>query len=178
MVIDSDTLRLRPPTIADAREWLAGEDDEVARWFEFPRRSTLDDVERAIQQWSESWRIGGPVRCWAICDRATGAITGGVELHQLDENDVNLSYFVFASWRRRGIATRAAELALEYAATSMQASRAVIKVLDGNIASLAVARRLKAQFVGTTPSDAGGTFLVFHRALLREVGNRSSSARE
>jgi RimJ/RimL family protein N-acetyltransferase len=178
MVIDSDTLRLRPATLADVREWLAGEDDEVARWFEFPRRSTLDDAARAIEQWSESWRIGGPVRCWAICDRATGAITGGVELRRLDENDVNLSYFVFASWRRRGIATRAAELALEYAATAMQASRAVIKVLDGNIASLAVARHLNAQFVGTTPSDAGGTHLVFHRGLLREVRSRSSSPQE
>lgn len=178
MVIDSDTLRLRPPAIADAREWLAGEDDEVARWFEFPRRSTLDDVQRAIEGWNESWRIGGPVRCWAICDRVTGAITGGVELRQLDEHDINLSYWVFASWRRRGIATRGAELALEYAATSMQASRAVIKVLDGNIASLAVARQLNAQFVGTRPSDAGGTFLVFHRALSREAGRRSLGAHE
>lgn len=169
MVIESDTLRLRPPVIGDAREWLAGEDDELARWFEFPRRSTLDDVERAIEHWNESWRIAGPVRCWAICDRATGAITGGVELSQLDEPDVSLSYWVFASWRRRGIATRGAELGLEYAATSMQASRAMIKVLDGNIASLAVARHLDAQLVGTTPSDAGGTFLVFHRALSREA---------
>lgn len=165
MVIDTETLRLRPPMIADAREWLAGEDDEIARWFEFPRRSTLDDVERAIEQWNESWRIGGPVRCWAICDRMTGAITGGVELHQLDQYEVRLSYWVAASWRRRGIATRATELALAYAATSLHASRAVINVLDGNIASLAVARHLDAQLVGSKPSDGGGTFLVFHRAL-------------
>ena len=169
MVIDNGTLRLRPATLADACEWLAGEDDELARWFEFPRRSTLEDTESAIAGWSESWRIGGPVRCWAICDVATAAIAGGIELHRLDENDVNLSYFVFASWRRRGIATAAAELALEYAATAMHASRAVIKVLEGNTASLAVARHLNAQLVGTMPSDAGGTFLVFHRSLVPAV---------
>jgi len=165
MIIDSDALRLRPPTLADAREWLAGEDDEVARWFEFPRRSTLEDVVRAIEGWSEAWRLDGPVRSWAICDRATGAITGGVELRRLDEHDVNLSYWVAAPWRRRGIARRAADLALGYAATTLQATRAVIKVLDGNAASLAVANHLNAQLVGTTPSDAGGTFLVFHRTL-------------
>jgi RimJ/RimL family protein N-acetyltransferase len=168
MIIESDTLRLRPPNVADAREWLTGEDDEIARWFEFPRRSTQEDAERAIQRWIESWRLGGPVRCWAICDRATGAIMGGVELRQIDETDVNLSYWVSASWRRRGIATRAAELALNYAASAMHSSRAVIKVLEGNVASIAVAKRLNAQLVGTTRSDAGGTFLVFHRALKRD----------
>lgn len=117
MIIDGGRLRCRPPTTADAREWLAGEDDEIARWFEFPRRSTLEDGERAIERWSESWRLDGPVRCWAICDVATAAIVGGVELQRLDEHDVNLSYFVFAAWRGRGIATRAAELALDDAAT-------------------------------------------------------------
>lgn len=165
MMIDGGTIQLRPLTLADAHEWLAGEDDELVRWFESPRRSTLEDVVRAIERWDESWRLGGPVRCWAICDVATAAITGGVELHRLDGDDVNLSYWVFAAWRRRGIAKRATELALDYAASSMGATRAVIKVLEGNIASLAVARYLGAQLVATTPSDAGGTFLVFHRAL-------------
>lgn len=42
----------------------------------------------------------------------------------------------------------------------------MIKVLDGNAASLAVARHLSAQPVGEAPSDAGGTFLLFHRALI------------
>jgi len=168
MVIDSDTLRLRPPTVADAREWLAGEDDEMARWFEFPRRSTLEDVERAIERWSESWRLDGEVRCWAICDAATGAIVGGVDLQRIDQHDVSLAYWVAVAWRRQGIATRAAELALGYAATVMHASRAVIKVLVGNTPSIAVAKHLNARLVGTMRSDAGGTFLIFHRALQRE----------
>src|SRR5688572_13104281 len=119
MIIESDILRLRPPTLADADEWLAGEDDELARWFEFPRRSTSEDVVCSIERWTDSWRVGGPVRCWAICDVTTAAIAGGVELRQLDPGDVNLSYFVFAPWRRRGLATRAAKLALDYAAMSM-----------------------------------------------------------
>jgi RimJ/RimL family protein N-acetyltransferase len=138
----------------------------VARWFEFPRRSTRDDVLRAIERWSDSWRLGGSVRNWAICDGAT--IVGGVELRQLEGGDVNLSYLVFAPWRRRGIATRAAELALGYAARVMRAPRAVIKVLDGNVASIAVARSLGAQLVSAVPSIAGGTFLVFHRDLTQD----------
>lgn len=94
--------RLRQPVLADTNEWLAGEDDELARWFEFPRRSTSEDVVRSIERWTASWRVGGPVRCWAICDVATAAIAGGVELCQLDSGDVNLSYFV----SRRGVDAR------------------------------------------------------------------------
>ena len=145
--------------------------------FEFhPRRSTPETVARAIAEWTESWRSGGPVRCWAIIDVATDALVGGVELspceHDIaalapEDRAVNLSYWVAPAWRGRGIATRACELALQYAATAMGAKRAVIKVLDINGASLVVAGRL-GQRVGTMPSDAGGTFVVFHRALDRE----------
>jgi ribosomal-protein-serine acetyltransferase len=165
VVIEKAGLVLRPPSPADAREWLAGEDDEMVRWFEFPRRSTLEDVERAIESWTESWRLGGPVRCWAVCDAKTAALVGGVELRRPNETDVNLSYWVSKPWRQSGIATRAVVLALEYARFEMHASRAVIKVLEGNVPSLALAERLGAQRVGTMPSDAGGTFVVFHRAL-------------
>jgi RimJ/RimL family protein N-acetyltransferase len=157
---------LRPPTADDAAEWLAGEDDEIVRWFEFPRRSTQDDFLRAVQVWSEAWRTGGAVRCWAVVDTATSAIAGGVEVQRLDDRDVNLSYWVCPAWRRRGIATRAAELALVYAAANLGAARAIIKVLEDNAPSIAVARRLGAQLVGTTPSDTGATMLVFHRAIL------------
>ena len=165
VVIERAGLVLRPPRLADAAEWLAGEDDEIVRWFEFPRPSTLTDVERAIERWDQSWKHDGPVRCWAVCDPPTGAIAGGVELTRLNETDVNLSYWVFKPWRGRGIATRAAVLALEYAMSDMHASLAVMKVLEGNTFSLALAHTVGGQRVGTMASDAGGTFVVFHRAL-------------
>jgi RimJ/RimL family protein N-acetyltransferase len=162
-------VRLRPLTADDAAEWLAGEDEELIRGFESPRPSTREDVIRAIEGWTESWRTSGPVRHWAICDIAGSSILGGVELRRLDgpdvNPDVNLSYVVFPPARRRGIATRAARLALDHAAAEMGARAAVIKVLEGNLASLGVARRLGAVEVGRTPSDAGGTFVVFRLEL-------------
>jgi RimJ/RimL family protein N-acetyltransferase len=167
VIIENDTFHLRPLALADADEWLAGEDEEMVRWFEFPRRSTRDDVVRAIADWAESWRTGGPVRKWAICDLGSGAILGGVEIRRLSPDDVNLSYEVFPAWRRRGLASKAAQLALDYAATIMNVSYAVIKVLPENVASLGVVRHLGAVFVGTMPSDAGATFLVFRLALAR-----------
>jgi hypothetical protein len=41
------------------------------------------------------------------------------------------------------------------------ASSAVIKILDGNTASLGVANNLGAEIVGVELSDAGGQLIVF-----------------
>jgi RimJ/RimL family protein N-acetyltransferase len=151
---------LRPLGLADVDEWLAGEDDEQIRWFEFPRPAVRADVVHAIERWSESWRALGPVRNWAVCDTADGHILGGVELRDLGGSEVNLSYVVFPFARRQGVATRAAMLALAYAVAEMGARVAVIKILDGNVASLSVARRLGAVRAGTEMSERGGTFVV------------------
>ena len=83
----------------------------------------------------------------------------------LDDREVNLSYVVFPTWRRLGIATRASRLALSYGRHALGATAAVIKVLDGNTASLGVARRLGAVEAGSEPSDAGGRFIVLRLAL-------------
>ncbi len=161
MILTDRGVRLRPTTLDDVDEWLAGEDEEQIRWFEFPRPATRADVVRAIDGWTRSWRELGPVRQWAVCDPTTGRILGGVELRDLGAGDVNLSYVTFPPARRQGIATRAARLALGYAATELGAQSATIKVLRGNEASLAVARRFGAVEVRTEPSDAGFTFVVF-----------------
>jgi len=44
---------------------------------------------------------------------------------------------------------------------------AVIKILDGNEASIGVARNLGAEMVGDERSEAGGRFVVFHPSLWR-----------
>src|SRR5947208_14016172 len=101
-VLEDDVVRLRPLSLDDVDDWLAGEDDEMIRWFEFPRPSTRDDVTRAIGRWQESWASNGPVRQWGVCDRLTRRILGGVELRDLGDWQVNLSYVVFPPFRRAG----------------------------------------------------------------------------
>jgi RimJ/RimL family protein N-acetyltransferase len=160
-VLPSDgVVVLRPLGLDDVDEWLAGEDDEQIRWFEFARPAVRDDVVHAIERWSGSWRALGPVRNWGVCDARTGRILGGVEVRDLGDGEVNLSYVVFPFARRQGIATRAAMLALAYAIAEMGARVALLKILDGNVASLGVARRLGAVRAGTEMSERGGTFVV------------------
>jgi RimJ/RimL family protein N-acetyltransferase len=151
--------------LGDAREWLAGEDEEQLRWFEAPRPAELTDVEQFIVSCQDSWRQSASHRHWGICNSESGPLLGGVDLRILDENEVNLSYLVFPLYRRRGIARQASLMALNYAATSLGAKFAVLKMLPGNVASRSLAVSLGADYVGETPSDAGETFDVFKLSL-------------
>jgi RimJ/RimL family protein N-acetyltransferase len=158
--VNDETITLRPLTLDDVEEWMAGEDDEQIRWFEFPGPAPRDNVVAAIRDWESSWRTGGPVRNWAICDRRSDHILGGVEIRDLGEGKVNLSYVVFPEWRRQGIATRACRLALSHAANEMTGRVAVITVLAGNDASLGVARKLGASVTNEHTSQDGKATIV------------------
>jgi RimJ/RimL family protein N-acetyltransferase len=157
VLLSDELVVLRPLTPDDIEEWIAGDD--------FPGSVARGNVERAIAGWAESWRTGGPVRHWAICDQETGAIVGGVELRDLGDGKVDLSYAVFAAWRRRGIATRACRLALAHAAGVMGCRNAVVKVRQGNAASLAVARKLGATVSGMEVTEGGDISVVLRLAL-------------
>jgi RimJ/RimL family protein N-acetyltransferase len=160
VLLSDDVVLLRPLTPDDVDEWIAGEDAEQVHWFEFPGPAPRASVERAIAAWAESWRNGGPVRHWAICDQETGRIIGGVELRDLGDGDINLSYVVFPAWRRRGIATRACGLALAYAAAATGSRAAIVKVLRDNEASIALARKLGATVTGMEMTETGSLAVV------------------
>lgn len=159
-VLTGLTIRLQPVVLEEAEEWLAGDDEEQVRWFEAPGPSTLSNVVRAIREWQTSWKELGGIRQWGIRPLESDTLLGGVDLRSLDNAEVNLAYTVFPSYRRQGMAVEASRLAIDYARREMGAKRVIVKVLQGNDASLAVARRLGAVPAGTGPSDAGGTFLI------------------
>ena len=152
---------LRRLSMDDVDAWLAGEDDEQIRWFGFPGPATRAHVERAIAAWQESWASEGAIRHWGVCVLPARELAGGVELRDLGDGRVNLSYVIFPPYRRRGLATRASRLALNYAAQVLGAASAIIKIIEGNEASLGVARSVGAEVVGHEPTATGGRFVVF-----------------
>jgi RimJ/RimL family protein N-acetyltransferase/ribosomal protein S18 acetylase RimI-like enzyme len=154
-------IELRPLRSTDAAAHLAGEDEEQLRGFEFPHGATLARVRDAIAEWRRSWATRGAVRNFGVWSAATGALAGNVEVRALDAETVNLSYLVFPEWRRRGVATRAAGLALGYARDEMGVRRAQIEALDGNVASLGVIRRLGARPTGDARRPSGSRHLTF-----------------
>jgi RimJ/RimL family protein N-acetyltransferase len=166
VLLSDDVVLLRPLTPDDVDEWMAGEGADQIHWFEFPDPAPRASVERAIADWAESWRTDGPVRHWAICDQETDRIIGGLELRDLGDGDVNLSYVVFPDWRRRGVATRACRLALAYAAATTDSRAAIVKVPHDNEASIALARRLGATVTGMEMTETGRLAVVLRLNLL------------
>lgn len=70
-IISDELVRLRPLDLVDVDEWMAGEDDEQIRWFEYPGSAPRDKVVDAIRKWMHSWRTSGPVCHWAVCEPTT-----------------------------------------------------------------------------------------------------------
>ena len=165
VVLSDGEIVLRPLQREDAEAHKAGEDDEQIRAFEFPGPATIQNVISAIESWQESWAAGGPVRNFCVWLAGNDTLVCKFEVTYEVDARVNLSYLVFPPWRRRGIATRAARLALDYAATEMGATTANIVMLASNPASRGVARALGAVRVGQERSAAGGTFVVYELAL-------------
>ena len=81
----SDGCVLRPLTGDDAVAWLAGEDDEQRRWFQFPRPSQLDDVHAAIERWRRGLGSRAVVLAagWVLQTFDVGHVTAIVHEHNV-----------------------------------------------------------------------------------------------
>jgi RimJ/RimL family protein N-acetyltransferase len=159
--LSDGVLVLSPLVLDDAREWLAGQDEEQIRWFEFPRPAELSDVQRFIGGTMESWRTPNGHWHWGIRSVENPTLMGGVDLRDLGSGEFNLSYVIFPLFRNQGFATRASVLAIKYGREVLEARGVVIKMLTDNEYSIKLAERLSAHYVGTEPSGAGNAFKVY-----------------
>ena len=138
-VLDDGVVTLRVLRTDDAEQWKAGEDDEQRRWFEMPGPAPMQNVLRAIDNWRLGWRDEGPVRHWGIW--LDDELAGGVEIRVRDDRRANVSYIVFPSSRRRGVAVRAIRLAVQWAFAHLGVTAIVAVVHPDNIASRSAATR-------------------------------------
>lgn len=138
---DAD-LVLRPSVESDAGaiRKLYSEPD-VRRWMgwdaELPDEAdALANIERAAQSWNEgSWAV------FRIVDAATDRVVGGANLHMLEHQTAEVSYFLRASARGRGLATRAVRLVTRWAFDELGIERIELRVHPENDASRRVAER-------------------------------------
>jgi RimJ/RimL family protein N-acetyltransferase len=104
-------------TDSDIAAHLAGEDEGIARHSgPWPQASTEATVRDAATRWSHDWKAGGPTRAFAARETATGRLLGGYELRRQPDGSAHVSYWTSGGERRRGYATRALALLLQYAA--------------------------------------------------------------
>lgn len=142
-------ITLSPPRIDDVDAHLTGEDELLVRWLN-GGPGTREGVEAYFRHCREQWDTAGPLRAFGIRVGADEVLAGTVDLRfaveGLAPGQVNVAYGLYPSWRGRGLATRAVQLACRYAA-SVGGAEAVIQVAPENPASAAVARR-----AGFTPA--------------------------
>jgi len=132
-VLEDGTVVLRVLRPDDVAAWKQGEDDEQIRWFEAPGPAPLENIAAAIDAWRASWRTDDAVRHWGI--ELEGELVGGVELRRRPDGRCNISYLVFPVARRRGIATRAVQLASRWAFSQLAATALVAVIDERNEAS-------------------------------------------
>jgi RimJ/RimL family protein N-acetyltransferase len=114
----------------DIRRWMAWDDrlpdDTAAR----------ANIERAARAWEEgTWAV------FRIVDAATDEVIGGVNLRFGDHDIAEISYFLRASARGRGLATRAVRLVARWAIDELAIERIELRVHPENAASRRVAER-------------------------------------
>jgi RimJ/RimL family protein N-acetyltransferase len=142
--------------LQDAESHLAGEDEELARRFGwFPNRSTLAGVRESIARWQQEWATGGPTRAFALRLAVGGELVGGCELRMRGDGTASMSYWTFAAYRRRGLATRAVRLASGCAFGTLGLSQIELDIEPDNTASRGVAQRAGFTETDTTQASPG-----------------------
>jgi RimJ/RimL family protein N-acetyltransferase len=126
----------------DVDAHLANEDEEMARRFGWwPKRSTAHNVRAAFECWAKSWASDGPIRAFAVRDVATATLVGSCELRLEEDQIARASYSVGPHARRHGFASRALQLATQWAFDCLGIARIELYIESDNVASRGVARR-------------------------------------
>lgn len=146
-----DELSLTPPLVDDAEDWAAAQDDECARWFDWPCRPP---VERCRDHLANVTTTHDPDSyTWAI--RTPTGFAGGIDL-KLDEGAWNVSYFVHPDHRGHHIARRALRAVTGWALSERGVDAVSNRVHTGNIASQKVLEAAGFTRTGTADNPEAG----------------------
>ena len=135
MRLEDDAIVLRPleeddaPALASA----IGKDSDLDRWTRIPFPYTEDDAREFITTTDES--------AFAILDRTSGELLGGIGARFYDMAIVEIGYWVKADARGRGVATRALALAARFAFEELGAARVQLTTEPDNLGSQRVAEK-------------------------------------
>jgi RimJ/RimL family protein N-acetyltransferase len=156
--------------IVEDVDWLADlfTDPEVNRFLQEEARP-LEQARRTAEAFvyldlKRCW-----FGCWAIQDKATGAVHGWTELSKLrpwsgPSDEIALSYVLRrASWGR-GIATEAAGRLLRHAFEVQQLERVMAVIMCGNTASKRVLEKLGMRLIQDAESAKENHFQYFRIA--------------
>jgi RimJ/RimL family protein N-acetyltransferase/8-oxo-dGTP pyrophosphatase MutT (NUDIX family) len=133
-------ITLRPWRDSDV-ELVPGDDEEIARWFDYPEPASRPDLAAAVNRWHEQYDDGRSVVNFAVeVEGETGPV-GNVEVRRADHGVGHVSWTTYKPFRGRGIAPRAVRMLAAYAFTELGLERLQAEVDPQNTASARVAIR-------------------------------------
>lgn len=138
--LNDGDLVLRPWLTSDVEQALQLHDAETARWFDVPSAPPSRDdhaawVADTHDEWADSRSKATFLLEWQ------GQVAGSVDVRRVAEGVGSLSWVVYAPFRRRGLASRAVRLLVDFAFTELGLRRVEAHVNPLNRASLHVALR-------------------------------------
>jgi RimJ/RimL family protein N-acetyltransferase len=166
--IQTHRLLLRPWRLADetaAREIYGS--PEVAHWL-CPAISTIadsSDMRRRLSVWmAESDTAGLPLGRWAITDKQSGQVIGGVALLPLPpgQSDLEIGWQVAPARWGHGYGAEAGHAVAHQAFEKAGLSEVFAVVRPGNHRGVATARRVGMEWVGETTKYYGLSLDVYH----------------
>jgi RimJ/RimL family protein N-acetyltransferase len=121
----------------------ACDDPDVAHWIHLlPSPYTAADAEEFVAGSRRRLAAGDRARL-AVCDAASGELLGSVSLDLFgDRQAAEIGYWVKREARRRGVASGAARLVIDWAFAEVGVERLEILAYPGNDASQALAEQL------------------------------------
>jgi [ribosomal protein S5]-alanine N-acetyltransferase len=150
----SNLTQITIPTIATARLSLRGWRPEdapelfqilrepgILRYFPNPAAPPLDRVERYIQRHLAHWQAHGYGH-WAVTSSETGEVLGWMGLEYLDDvHETELAYLLTTRVWGKGLATEAAQAAVEFGVKSAGLKKIIGLVHPENSASARVLQK-------------------------------------
>jgi [ribosomal protein S5]-alanine N-acetyltransferase len=142
---------IRRPTLADCNEFIAlinASRELHAPWVDLP--NTPERFEAFIE--ARKGRITDDA--FVICDLATGAIAGDININCIVRgrfHSAYLGYAVGAPYAGRGYMTEGLKLLIRYAFTELKLHRLEANIQSDNLPSLAVARKCGFKKEGFSP---------------------------
>ena len=168
VVIETERMLLRPPSLRDAEALLTVySDPEVVR-FMGGETAEREDIETGIRTWLERWRVDGFSQLVAV-RREDERVLGCISLHVWDpatwtigtRAEIGDSAEVELGWKLardvwgRGYATEGALAARDWALAELRPRRLISLIHPENVRSLRVAERLGERHERDVVLDGG-----------------------
>jgi RimJ/RimL family protein N-acetyltransferase len=169
VVIESERLRLRPPSLEDAEALLAVyADRDVVRYIG-GEPAELTDVQEGIRTWLARWEADGFSQLVAV-RRDDGRVLGCVSLHAWDPEtwsigtraeigpgaEIELGWKLARDVWGHGYATEGARAARDWALAELRPPRLISLIHPDNVRSLRVAARLGERYERDVVLEGGG----------------------